>query len=177
MGIEQLVILVLIALISLINWMVRKSGEARARRKAEREESPDESFHAREESEPLVTRSAPENESGRPPSDKSMRQLMEALGVELPEAEAPEVASPPPPLPSLLEMASQFESRGVRDDGPNELIWGQRRALAKALPKPSMRKPAAPSKGIGRLLASPGGLRNGIVLSEILGPSKALRQE
>lgn len=192
MGIEQLVILVLIGLISLINWIVQKSADVRARRKAEREESPDESFHPREEAEPLMTRGTREHEPKPSAGNESMRQLMEALGVELPEAEDPRVSQPPSPLPSmeesfasvtpprlpsLIEMANRTENRSRRDDGPGELTREKRRALAKKRAMPPTRKTVAPSKQIGRLLTSPGGLRNGIVLSEILGPPKAFRQD
>lgn len=180
---EQLVILVLIGLISLINWMVQKSGEARARRKTELQESEGEFPTAPEELRPVATR----NEARESGGGDGMRQLLEALGVETFPASPSSPALPtekepsPPEIPShrssLVEMNDRFASHSLREDEMHKLPRVQRKAPVKQRPKLPERKMRTRPKRIGSLLTAPGGLRQGILLSEILGPPKAFRHD
>jgi hypothetical protein len=90
--VEQLVFLLIIGLISLIQWLVRKSQEAREAQdlqmRVEREQEP--SAPARR----LAPRPEPESEQER------IRRFLEALGV--PESEAP----PPPVTPAPREKVA-----------------------------------------------------------------------
>ena len=173
---EQLVIILLIALISIINWIVQKSKETREARK-------------------LETRAdrTGENVKGglaEPPateSETAMRRLREALG--LPEESQPpalprriekRVAPPPVPQPKpppLHERPAKPMVLHVPATRPHE----ERRASelhhwvgSSAVPKVEAAKP--PSR-IRELLGSAGGLRDAVVLSEILGPPKSMRQK
>lgn len=158
---EQLIILVLIGLISLINWIIQKSAEMREKRKLERMRD-----HGLEP--PEVPTTEPEPAQG---ADEAMRRLMEALG--LPEDAAPPPPRPqppfiPPPLPepprtpvpvarTASEPSAAFMRRKARE---------MEAALAAASAKPGR---------VRGLLTAPGGARDAIVLSEVLGPPKAMR--
>lgn len=168
---EQLVILVLIGLISLINWIVQKSAEARERRKAEKPESAGDSLRFREEPEPEpIPARTPPDESR---ADEPLRGLMEALGVEYPKVETP--SSPPPPLPSLVEAAKRFERAAPQVEAPPQPPRGSAPRSRRAKPRPKKTR-VRPTR-VHDLLSAPHGLRHGILLSEILGPPKSLRKE
>ena len=174
---EQLVILLLIALISLINWLVKKSSELRKARKLEKGAGKTEESLRGGASSPAESQ-----------SERNLRRFREALG--LPEEAAPPVppkrveqvsspaASAPPAESSCSGKASHpshsrrfFACRSCRMkdiDSPNFLTE-----------PPSSLSPLRdaelnPSR-IPELLSSSGGLRDAMVLSEILGPPKSLR--
>ena len=180
---EQLIILVLIAAVSFINWLIKKSGEARAAKKLkDLQDRGGESYQV----------TAPSREQGRPVADEgaeAMRKFMEALGLPADQEQAPppiperritldpEVFSPPPiierrpepiftppPLPDFVPTISVPE---WREEGP---------ALSAPIHswnEPVEEKPK-PSRA-AELLTSRGGLRDAIILSEILGQPRALR--
>ncbi len=173
---EQFILILIIGLISLINWVIQKSAEARERRKLEQQADRGEGIFAETEEEP-VRRHAPVQED----REESMRRLMEALGL---PGDAPEPRPAPRPQPRRAEPL--FEA-------PPPLPGRERPPLTEVArmispppePKPRVKKvessyaiptkqAAAPSQ-VRRILASPGGLRDAIVLSEILGPPKAFR--
>jgi hypothetical protein len=154
---EQLVILVIIGLIGLVNWLMQRSAEIRERRKEERkrlgipEGNP---FHPSESPAP----------SPKDPA-KEMRRLMEALGVPMEEPE-PQFVAPPrirpaatlPPVftPPLPKQKSQPQKSPVRE--------------------PVQPHPTAPlTPAVMKAIRSHDGIRQAIVLREILGPPKALR--
>jgi hypothetical protein len=173
---EQVVILLLIALISLVNWLVKKSSELREARK--REQGAAEGGGSLRSEPPQL----PEAEH-----EISMRRLSEALG--LPEEAEPPVlpkrmerqvppprATPPPPLPPPRPSPL---ARPVISHVPLAPAHEEYRfiELPHTISKPARpRIEVAPSSSrIRELLGSAGGLRDAVVLSEILGPPKSLR--
>lgn len=165
---EQLVIILLIALISFINWLVKKSAELREARKREQ--------GAAKSGESL------RSEPPRPPEAEpeiSMRRLREALGLP-DEAQPPalpkrmEQRVPPPALPPVPPPARPVVSHVpvVRAREEHRVFEFPHRFGKPASPKAEV---APTSSRIRELLGSAGGLRDAVVLSEILGPPKSLR--
>jgi hypothetical protein len=185
---EQLVILVLIGLVSFINWLVKKSGEARAAKKLkDLQDRGGESYQA-----PAPT----QQQQNRPVADESaetMRKFMEALGIPADQEQAPppiperritldpEVFAPqpppppvvrkrpepiytPPPVPAFVPTISVPE---WREEGPSTA------APAHSWNEPSEEKPK-PNRAT-ELFSSRGGLRDAIIVSEVLGRPRALR--
>lgn len=156
---EQLVLLLVIAAISLINWLIERSAKLREQRRLQKE--------AEKNGNPPPSPVSPLPEpSARQELEEQMRRVMESFGipVDLPEParERPapaivvEVPATPPPLPSPAPPA--------------------------ATPRPSLRRAKktpvafqARSPWVARL-GSPNGLREAVVLREILGPPKALSE-
>ncbi len=185
---EQLVILLLIALISIINWIIQKSKESREKRKLEK--------RADATGEPVAKHEPAPDATG---TETAMRRLREALGL-------PEDA-PPPAIPKRAE-SERVESKRIEpkrierpavapQPSPDRLVppplpkperrpavvhvpsvrWDHRRfEHLHKMAKPS--QPEAPTQPprIRELLQSQGGLRDAVVLSEILGPPKSLRE-
>ena len=109
---EQLVILLLIALISIINWIIQKSKEAREKRKLEK--------RADATGEPVAKHEPAPDATG---TETAMRRLREALGL-------PEDA-PPPAIPKRAE-SERVESKRI------EPKRGERPAVrASALARPA----------------------------------------
>jgi hypothetical protein len=180
---EQLVILLLIALISFINWLVKKSAELREAKKRAAEE--DKTGTAKVEQKlPSPPPMPPEAEP-----EISMRRLREALGLpkDLEPSPIPkrvaEVEKPvPPPLPPPRALPARPVIPHVPvTRAPVEPAHGEYRfiELPRGFMKPAERtiEAAARESRIRELLGSSGGLRDAVVLSEILGPPKSLRVE
>lgn len=158
---EQLIILVLIGLISLINWIIQKSAEMREKRKLER-------MRDNGEVPPEIPQAEPQPVQG---GDEAMRRLMEALGL-------PEDAAPPPPrqppayVPPPLPDPPRIPVATTRTASEPSAAFMRRKAremevaLAAASAKPGR---------IRGLLTAPGGAGDAIVLAEVLGPPKAMR--
>ena len=117
---EQVVILVFIGLVSLVNWLIKRSADLREKRKQE------ESRTGIPEGNPWLSpqeNNSPETLRPRPAADPAagMRKLMEALGIP-PEDQPPVVAHAPepkrepslPPLPAF-EKAMRAPRTGVPD--------------------------------------------------------------
>ena len=168
---EQLVILLLIALISFINWLIKKSAQMREARKREQG----------------ATKSGDTLRSEPPPPPEaepeiSMRRLREALGLPdeaqppaLPKRMEPRVPPPPLPPPQLPPPARRAILHVPVAPAHEEYRY-------IGMPHHRMGKPASPkieaaasTSRIRELLGSTGGLRDAVVLSEILGPPKCLR--
>jgi hypothetical protein len=178
---EQLVILLLIALISFINWVVKKSAEMREQRKRE--------ANTARAGETLTAPQLPKVETTLPEAEPtiSMRRLREALGLPK-EAEQPtlpkrvaeiEKHAPPPLPPPRHRPVRPVVSHVPVTPVPAAPAAGEYRFIE--LPRGFM-KPAEPrieieasGSRIRELLGSSGGLRDAVVLSEILGPPKGLR--
>lgn len=159
---EQLILILIIALISFINWLFKKSAEAREKRKLERQ--------AMEGGESLERVGEPEPDSrGSIDPDDSMRRLMEALGLpqDTPPPPIPQQAPAPPPLPQIPQFAE--DPAPLARSSRVVPVARQSRTTPPA-PKP---KPAA--SPLRELLAAPDGLRKAVILSEILGAPKSLR--
>ncbi len=167
---EQLVIIVIIGLISLVNWLMKRSAEIREERKQERERlgiPEGDPFHGEEIAPPHPEVQPP---SSRPVADPAanMRKLMEALGLPLeeeappppvPMSPAPRETAAPPSLPRIPSFQPPVMPR-PRVENPN--------AQAFAMPGPAKTSP------LDLALRSHEGIRQAIVLREILGPPKAL---
>lgn len=161
---EQVVIIVIIGLISLVNWVLKRSAEIREERKKERERlgiPEGDPYHQGSEKH-VKPETAPTPPAA--PSD-DMRRLMEALGIPVEEE--------PPPTPKPV----------VRHAEPAALPPLPAFQPPAARPKPRIEKPAekiqprheaAPASPLSLALRSHDGIRQAIVLREILGPPKAL---
>ena len=169
---EQLIILLLIALISLINWLIQKSSEMRKARK-------------KEQGSATRAESLPEGRSPQPEAEPiSMRRFREALG--LPE-ETPPPAIPkrkeqplPPPLPVPPPPRAPSPATVVAHVPVVRAHTAHRfPEFPHKIGKPAGRaiEPEAIPSRIRELLESSGGLRDAVVLSEILGVPKSLRKE
>lgn len=169
---EQLVILLLIALISIINWIIQKSKETREKRKLEkRADSTGESL-----------KGAPAGPPREPEAEISMRRLREALGLPE-EAEPPALPKrveqpapplpPPPPLPRPARKPIVVHAPPVHRPAERHAFDLPHRTFK---PVAKTEAPRPPSR-IRELLGSTGGLRDAIVLSEILGSPKSLRED
>lgn len=181
---DQLVLLVIIGLISLINWVMQKAAEKREQAKLERAE--------REEGKQSVYRQPPPQKRvagrrARAPQQDPLKELMEALGLP-PEAAAPQPVAPrtaaepeeefaslesaPPPVPQSAPVAPKprWQPSSVRR--PDEKTARLASAFAaKEKSSAEVTKPAA----VRSLLADRASRRNAVILAEILGQPKALR--
>lgn len=154
---EQLVILLVIGIISLVNWLMQRSAEIREQRKAEAERLgiPEGNPFQFTEEKPAA-KTAPEKDPAR-----EMRKLMEALGLPL-EDEEPPVRRELPPVPEIPPLPV------YQPKAPAPKPAGQISAAAFAPPAP----PVAHTS-LAQALRSRDGVRQAVVLREILGPPKA----
>lgn len=157
---DQVVILVIIALISFVNWLMQRSAELREKKKRERQaDGTPETSPYREQPEDVE---APL--PSRPMADPSaeMRKLMEALGLPMEDVAPPVVTERPPPLPEPEPAVPRFTPRPTsRPDF----------APAKHSPPVIVSRPIGP---LAAALRNPQSLRQAVVLRNILGPAKGL---
>lgn len=150
---EQLVILVIIGLISLVNWLMQRSAELREKRKLERKSLGIPEGNPFQEQQP-----AEETERLDPDPAANMRRLMEALGLPMESEPAPprkrseDLPPPLPPPPTAAPSKPAFRPH--------------RTAQVPAAP--------APASALSQALKQRGSLRQAIILREILGPPKGL---
>jgi hypothetical protein len=153
---EQLVVLLVIAAISLVNWLIERSGKLREQRRLEKEAT----RRTESASEPRPNFPYP---SAREEIEEQMRRVMESFGFPieepkpLPLQQTPIVTleappTPPPPLPNPSPAVGQPRPRRSKDF-----------ASVSCERSPWFKR-----------LDSPQGLREALVLREILGPPKAL---
>ncbi len=160
---EQLVILVVIGLISLVNWLIQRSAERRGQRKQEREgrgipegdpfRQTGEDFESEEEPPPAPPVADPAGE---------MRKLMEALGIPLETGEPPRPEPRKPLAPPKLP--------------PPVFVPSAKPVVEKPLFPPASAAPLEIAPRTGALrnsLHSRDSVRRAVVLREILGPPKA----
>ena len=176
---EQLVLLLIIALISFINWLMQRAAEAREKRRAEKAKQRGE---FREEMAPAADSSELDN------PEEAMRKLMEALGLPL-EEEPPKVqkAPPPAPLPEVAPPPLRYEPEKIDEpvSTPSKVSAFPQPApypqsptpRSKPLPVPALSEApgAAPRARFRELLKSRAGLRDAFILSEILSRPMSLR--
>lgn len=199
---EQVILLLVIGLISLVNWMIQKSAEARKKRQIQERVDRGEV----EPSQPVTARSydsddAASETDGDPA--ENMRRLMEALGLPLEDAPPQRVQrqqAEPPPLPAqpremmqpppLVRTVREMEERGEmpvhRQPTPPPVVTAQpqraklhdwQRKAAKALEASAAAEAARtvkPSRA-RQMLRQPESVRDAIILSEILGKPKSLQ--
>jgi len=157
---EQVVIIAIIGLISLVNWAVKRSAEIREERKLERQRlgiPEGDPFH------PAPHQAENPESQHRPVIAPSpdMRRLMEALGLPPEEEELPPrpvVREAPPALPPLPAYRPTVSPK-PRFQNPD--------TRAAAIP------PAAADSPLSAALRSHDGIRQAVILREILGPPKA----
>lgn len=182
---EQLVLLVIIGLISLINWVMQKAAEKREQAKLERAAK-------RESRRSIYTQPpAPAPEAPRRvarPAQDPFKELMDALGL-------PSDQLPPPPATRRGAPFEEEEFASVEEVAPPPLpepVVRQEpvRAKPSAPPKPDRKmielasafaageeKPAATAyRGtkLRELLATRDSQRKAVVLAEILGTPRGL---
>lgn len=196
---EQVILLLVIGLISLVNWMIQKSAEARKKRQMQ------ERIDRGEESAQPVASQRYESHDEEPETEgdpaENMRRLMEALGLPLEDAPpkpVPRQQTTPPPLPtqpremtpqpSLVRTVREMEERGEmpihRQPAPVVTAPAQRpklhdwqRKAAKALEASAAAEASRtvkPSRA-RQMLRQPESIRDAIILSEILGKPKSLQ--
>ena len=149
---EQLVLLLVIAAISLVNWLIERSGKLREQRRLQKEAA------SRGEA-PLAPAPTVPEASPREEIEEQMRRMMESFGFPV-EQPAPAIEKPQPivefvPPPPLPKPDPVIERPRIRRDKQVAAVSSER------------------SPWLNRL-DSPQGLREAVVLREILGPPKAL---
>ena len=180
---DQLVLLVIIGLISLVNWVMQKAAEKREQAKLDREE--------REAGKQSVYRQPPPQgrkteRRARAPQQDPLKELMEALGLP-PEAAAPQPVAPraeteaeefasmesvPLPIPQPAPAASKPRWQPPSIRRPDEKAAKLAAAFA-AKEKATSDRPRPAS--VRELLADRTSKRHAVVLAEILGPPRALQ--
>ena len=170
---EQLVILIIIGLISFVNWLLQRAAKARAlrdqelhgdRRQAQQKvELP---FDVADEEVPV--------QRGEPSADET-RRFLEALGLpthEVRPSELTEKASPPPlpvkPRPIERTTVKMGELAPKIDDKARRLADKFRSAEQE---EDSVKSDTSPSN-FHTLLRSANGLKHAIILREVLNPPK-----
>ena len=178
---EQLVILIIIGLISLVNWVMQKAAEKREAAKLERVEK-------REAQRNIYTQRTPSprpRTAPRAPAQDPFKELMDALGL-------PSDAVPPPVAPRQPEIVEE-EFASVEETAPPPLpkpprikfieprMAAVRRPdekttqLASAFAAAETPAPAKVHHGTVRsLLADRTSKRHAMILAEILGPPRGL---
>jgi hypothetical protein len=172
---EQLVLILIIAVISFVNWLIKKAGEARERQKLERQKqlgTEPELWQEPSAGEPTEP-SAPTEDP-----DASMRRLMEALGLPM-DAEPPPVPvqpapqTPPSPPPQVAVLPPPLP-QAVAPKAPERPALPTAKISAKPFPAESTPDQMS-ARPVRDLLSSPDSLKKAIILTEILGAPKALR--
>jgi hypothetical protein len=184
---EQLVLLVIIGLISLVNWLMQKAAEKREAAGQKRTERREVKREARRN---IYTQGvpAPQPASRRAPAESDpFKELMDALG--LPSDE------PPPPPVVAREVFHEEEFASMEEPAPPPVP--QQPAAPKQRPRwqaPSVRRPDAKTAqlasafaaldetpqasyrgtGLRALLSGRETQRKAVVLSEILGTPRGL---
>lgn len=180
---EQLVILIIIGLISLVNWVLQKAAEKREEAKLRRADRREVQRESRRNvyTQPLPTASDQRRKSL--PDRDPFQDLMEALGLPPEETPpAPVTASPrhieedefgsweqvaPPPLPKAQEPAWEAPPRPKKPDVKTAKLAS---AFAAVLEQPATYR----GSKIRDLLAGNDAQRKAVVLAEILGAPRGM---
>jgi hypothetical protein len=149
---EQLVLLLIIAAISLVNWLIERSAKLREKRRLEKQ--------ARTTGAP-IPEMEPAPDHGR--SQEQIRELLESLGFPVPEEE-------PPLLPSTIDEPLFIQEEQIEPLPP-----------LRPTPRPAIKKSskkmgpviATPNPWASRL-KTPSGFREAVVLREIIGSPRSL---
>ena len=180
---DQLVLLVVIGLISLINWVMQKAAEKRELAKFEREE--------REAGKQSVYRQPPPQKRvaerrSRSPQQDPLKDLMDALGLpaetvlpppiaqrSAPEAEEEfaslEKAPPPVPRPAPAAEKPRWQPPSIRRPDEKTARLASAFAAKEKAPAENARRVS-----VRELLADRTSKRHAIVLAEILGTPRGL---
>jgi len=168
---EQLVILVIIGLISLVNWLMQRSAKMKENRRlekaAEQGESPEE----------FIPESSYEAQEERP--DESMRKLMEALGLPVQEAPPPPLPHPDPAPPihqEPLPVARPSFRHKRLSEPPREVFAHESTKVTQPRRGPAIIELGEPSR-FRTLLSTSEGIRDAFVLSEVLGKPVSMQRK
>lgn len=154
---EQLVLLLVIAAISLVNWLIERSAKLREQRRREKEAS------NQGQPPPVSSPNFPEP-SPREEIEDHMRRMLESFGLPLED---------PKPIPQKTAPVFIFEEPIAPPLPPKPQLTTPRPAVRRGLEKSTSTRPNRPWTS---RLSSPQGLREAMVLREILGPPKALSE-
>lgn len=175
---EQLVLLVIIGLISLVNWVMQKAAEKReasGQKRAERREA------KREGRRNVYTQGAPEAPHRGHAGKDPLKELMEALGLPADAAAPPRHDEPeeefvsmevgPPPVPKSAPLAEKprWQPPSIRQ--PDEKMARLASAFAAV---DDEQEPADRGTGFRALLAGQHAQRRAVVVAEILGSPRGL---
>lgn len=190
---EQFVILVIIGLISLINWLMQRAAEKREEAKLKRS---GQSEQKRKEERNIYTQPPPVPAAGQrppaPPQDP-FKELMEALG--LPADHVPQPAQRTP-LPSTVVESEEFTSMeeeqvpvASRSPQPPEVVWKQPPTKRKPDEKETKlasafaaqedaygKRPEEERSSVQDLLFSRATQRHAVILAEIFGPPRSVQE-
>ncbi|MBU3664794.1 MAG: hypothetical protein FGM15_02810 [Chthoniobacterales bacterium] len=171
---EQLVLLVIIGLISLVNWVLQKAAE---RREAARHKSPGEMADRRQ----IRPRAEPSRIPTPTPGQDPMRELMEALGLPAQESPPPLPRRPAMPFEEEVEEFASLETAApvvsspaikrtqpVKPDEKTSRLAGAFAAAERVAEPPRV-------SGIRSLLSGRANQRHAVILAEILGKPRGLR--
>ena len=186
---EQLVILIIIGLISLVNWLMQKAAEKREVAKTKRVEKREVKRETRRN---IYTQPAPAPTARRAPVERDpFKDLMDALGLPADEAPPrPVVAGPddfeeeefssleapaPPPLPTPAVTKPRGKAaawhppaRGAQPDEKTRQLASAFAALDDASPETWR------GSDVRSLLANSSSQRKAVIVSEILGTPRGL---
>lgn len=151
---EQLVLLLIIAAISLINWLIEQSGKRREQRRFEQERARRQAAEPNPYLEPAPT-PAPVQELPDPTPQQEMRKFLEAFGIPVPEE---------PPAPATLQEIEAPAPQPIPEPEPAQPVLVAKR-------KPIPRQTHQPVS----IIKSPATLRQAIIWREILGPPRSLQ--
>jgi hypothetical protein len=181
---DQLVLLVVIGLISLINWVIQKAAEKREQAKLERgaKRETGRNIYTQKQQRPAAARRA------SAPTQDPFKELMDALGLPAETVLPPPVAQRPAPeaeeeFASLEEAPPPLPKRAApKAESPRWQPASVRRPDEKTarLASAFAAKEKAPAEkahrvSVRELLADRTSKRQAIVLAEILGPPRALQ--
>lgn len=155
---EQLVLLLVIAAISLVNWLIERSAKLREQRRREKEAS------NQGQPPPVSSPNFPEP-SPREEIEDQMRRMLESFGLPVED---------PKPIPQKPEPVFVFEEPIAPPlPPPKPQLTNPRPAVRRGIEKST---PTLTHRAWTSRLGSPQGLREAMVLREILGPPKALSE-
>lgn len=181
---DQLVLLVVVGLISLVNWVLQKAAEKREQAQSERE--------AKRESDRNIYTQKPEPRSvprRAATTEDPLKELMDALGL-------PREALPPQPVAPRVAPEREEEFASLEDAPPPLPHRGQKQRATPRWQPAAVRRPdekmarlassfaaqektAATEKprpsSVRAMLADRTSKRHAIVLAEILGPPRGLQ--
>ena len=180
---EQLVLLVVIGLISLVNWVMQKAAEKREAAKTKRVESREVKRETRRN---IYTQPAPAPTARRAAAERDpFKDLMDALGL-------PSDQLPPPPITRREEIVEEEEFASAEDTPPLPERRPEIRTprwQSPAVRRPDEKtarlasafaaveeKPAAARRGtkLQDLLSNRDSQRQAVILAEVLGTPRGL---
>ena len=180
---DQLVLLVVIGLISLINWVMQKAAEKREQAKLERgaKRETGRNIYTQKPQRPAAARRA------SAPAQDPLKELMDALGLPAETVLPPPVAQrpapesqeefasleqAPPPIPRSAPVVEKPRWQPPSIRRPDEKMAGLASAFAANEKTTATEKPLPSS--VRAMLSDRTSKRNAVVLAEILGTPRGL---